>query len=313
MGGWNNLWCEKYRPETLDEVVGQDLIVTRLKRQPKMDYLFHSAEAGTGKTSVARALARELAFTIHEFNASTKNQRGIEFVEEDVIPLVATNNPAMIIFLDEADQLTNAAQSALKGVIENASCMFILTCNDINKISQWLKSRCVLMEFDTIDDEAILARLTYIMNKEDRWVDYVHLNRIIHAHTGDLRNCINALQAIAYMSEEDRDKYTKTLYSEGFDYERFLRICFNDRDVESAVAMFDGRNPRQIIRQIFDFATNHPSNKSESVMAVIEAAIVSERDFINGVMPEVIVWNFCRILCSGFIGRTDLGQNNPKR
>lgn len=313
MSGWNNLWCEKYRPETLDDVVGQDLIVSQLKNAPEMNYLFHSAEAGTGKTSLARALARDLGYTIHEFNASTKESRGIEFVEQDVMPLVAINNPRMVILLDEADQLTTAAQSALKGVIENASCIFILTCNDLNKISVWLQSRCLLQRFDAIDDEQILARLTYIMKQEGKWVEYKHLQRIIRAHTGDLRNSINALQAVACLSEEDRETYTLLLASDGFDVHRFLNICFRDKDIDSAVALFANRDPRLTIREVFEFATNNPSPNSDNVMAVIEASIVSERDLINGVLPEVVVWNYCRILCSGFIGRTDLGQNNPKR
>lgn len=310
---WSKLWCEKYRPETLDDVIGQELIVAQLKNVPEMNYLFHSAEAGTGKTSVARALARELHYTIHEFNASTKASRGIEFVEQEIMPLVATNNPRMVILLDEADQLTTAAQSALKGVIENASCIFILTCNDLNKISVWLQSRCLLQRFDAISDEEILARLTYIMKQEGKWVEYNHLQRIIRAHRGDLRNCINALQAVSPLNEEERETYTLMLANEGFDVQRFLNICFRDKDIESAVKLFANRDPRQTIREVFTYATNNPSQNTEYVMTVIEAAIVSERDLINGVLPDVVVWNFCRILCLGFIGRTDLGQNNPKR
>ena len=134
------IWSQKYRPTTLNDVVGRDDIVAQFNMVIQ-NFLFHSQEAGTGKTTIARALANDLGYQIHVFNASTKNERGIGFIEEELIPRTRTGNHEQIFLLDEADQLTDAAQSALKGVMENAHGYFILTCNNLAKVSPWLQSR----------------------------------------------------------------------------------------------------------------------------------------------------------------------------
>ena len=85
------LWVEKYRPEKVEEVLGQEQIVAEIRSLIESDnmqhFIFYSPEPGTGKTSMAHAIAKELDYQVHRFNASSKKQRGIEFVEEDIAPL----------------------------------------------------------------------------------------------------------------------------------------------------------------------------------------------------------------------------------
>ena len=138
------IWAEKYRPKELHEVLAQDSVVSEMKSivngdAPMQHYLFHSPEPGSGKTTVGRVMANELGYQLHEFNASTKKQRGIDFVEDDISPMSRIGQWETIFLLDEADRITPTAQDALKGVIENAQGYFILTCNDLNKVSPWLK------------------------------------------------------------------------------------------------------------------------------------------------------------------------------
>ena len=136
------IWAEKYRPKELDEVLAQESVVSEMVSivrgdAPMQHYLFHSPEPGSGKTTVGRVMANELGYQLHEFNASTKKQRGIDFVEDDIGPMSRIGQWETIFLLDEADRITPTAQDALKGVIENAQGYFILTCNQRNHSHRW--------------------------------------------------------------------------------------------------------------------------------------------------------------------------------
>ena len=147
-----NIWWETHRPATLEGFVGQPSIKAEFElvlsgEAPMQNYIFSSRGPGTGKTTLAQIIATTLGYQIHKFNASSKKTRGIEFIEEYIIPLARSGLNEVIIFLDEADRITTQAQDALKGVIEDSTCYFILTCNDINKVSPWLQSRCQVRTF----------------------------------------------------------------------------------------------------------------------------------------------------------------------
>jgi len=149
----NDILIEKYRPHNLSEVIGQDLIIKRLKKYVEtknMPHLLLSGSAGTGKTSTSIALAKELyekgwQSNFMEINAS--DERGIDVIRNRVKDYAAVssigNIPFKIIFLDEADALTNDAQGALRRTIEKytSSCRFILSCNYSSKIIEPIKSR----------------------------------------------------------------------------------------------------------------------------------------------------------------------------
>tara|TARA_R110002020_G_scaffold23154_1_gene77406 strand:- start:1076 stop:1984 length:909 start_codon:yes stop_codon:yes gene_type:complete len=294
------LWVEKYRPSILSEIIGQDNILAEFKEickgAPMQHFLFHSPEAGTGKTSLARVLAKELGYEIHQFNASSKKQRGIDFIEEDLIPLASAGFAETIFLLDEADQLTPAAQSALKGVIENSTGYFILTCNDLSKVSRWLKSRCQLRNFKPISQEAMLSTLESIAGRESISITVDDAKTICSKHAGDLRNAIGALQAYAYMDERNRSNFILSLGDAGINSKRFLRLCFKERSAVLAFGELDLDKPRDSVHEVFRFATESEASQ-ESKMKVIEASITTIRDLINGVEPEICLWNFVRILC----------------
>tara|TARA_R100000742_G_C4279596_1_gene104652 strand:- start:1235 stop:2182 length:948 start_codon:yes stop_codon:yes gene_type:complete len=305
------VWSEKYRPTRLENIGGQDSVIVELTaiaagEGSPQHYLFHSAEAGTGKTTVARAFANELGWPIHEFNASTKRMRGIEFVEEEIIPL-SNGGGKLVFLLDEADQLTSAAQSALKGVIENTDGIFILTCNDISKVSSWIKSRVAVRHFSPIDYDWMSHIIRHIATLESLALEENWTRRIIKSNKGDLRSAINTLQALSCVPEDMREAFTLELNDDSMNHKLFLQLCFRDRDVESAVALLLGRDVRKTVRSIFEYAINSEAS-AESKMKVTEAAIISERDCINGVLDEIVKWSFCSMLCAGFIGRWGTGE-----
>ena len=292
----SEVWWEKYRPKKLSEIVGQDHLIYEFANvidnpDSMQHYLFHSKGAGTGKTTMAHVLANSLGYNIHTFNASSKRQRGIEFIEEDIIPLSRLGMKQTIFFLDEADRLTPQAQDALKGVIESASGYFILTCNDINKVSPYLKSRCQVREFRPISVESMLQRLSMICVDQG----YSHcsgVRTICEKHQGDLRNAIGALQAFYTTSEPDQ--FIRDLQDKDVNVNAILKLCFKEKAHDLAVKEFSD-SVRKDIHSIFRYAVENKGQQA-SKMKVIEAAIISERDILNGVNEEIVLHNFVRLL-----------------
>tara|TARA_R100001443_G_C3357152_1_gene178218 strand:+ start:1140 stop:2051 length:912 start_codon:yes stop_codon:yes gene_type:complete len=295
------IWAEKYRPKILDEVLSQDSVVSEMRAivsgdAPMQHFLFHSPEPGSGKTTMARVMADELGYQLHEFNASTKKQRGIDFVEDDIAPMSRIGQFETIFLLDEADRITPTAQDALKGVIENAQGYFILTCNDLNKVSPWLKSRCQVRTFKPIPDDLVMERLKHICVQEAVEMTEDDLLIIIKKHGGDMRNAIGALQAASYLSPIDRQQFIASISTPTIDAGSVLTICFKMGNVPEAVKILSQAPAREAIHQVFLKAIEANITDHEKKMLVVEASIQARRDLINGVPEVYVIWEFCRFI-----------------
>jgi replication factor C small subunit len=214
----NLMWVEKYRPEKLDEVIDQKEIIRGLKNLIKnpeeIPHLLFAGPAGVGKTTTALCVAKgllgeEWQRDTLELNAS--DERGIKMVRERVKEFAAvmkltTNNkednrPFRIIILDEADEMTQEAQTALRRIIEDSSrtTRFIFICNYLTQIIEPIQSRCVVFRFTRLTNEDIVDHLKVICQKEGVKYDDKALTQIYAATSGDLRHSINILQAAAGM------------------------------------------------------------------------------------------------------------------
>lgn len=214
----NLMWVEKYRPEKLDEVIDQKEIIRGLKNLIKnpeeIPHLLFAGPAGVGKTTTALCVAKgllgeEWQRDTLELNAS--DERGIKMVRERVKEFAAvmkltTNNkednrPFRIIILDEADEMTQEAQTALRRIIEDSSrtTRFIFICNYLTQIIEPIQSRCVVFRFTRLTNEDIVGHLKVICQKEGVKYDDKALTQIYAATSGDLRHSINILQAAAGM------------------------------------------------------------------------------------------------------------------
>lgn len=207
------MWAEKYRPKTLDEMVNQREIVERLKSFVKAKNVPHCIFAGppgTGKTTAALCLARDLYGEnyreyIMELNAS--DERGIDVVRETVKTFARVRAigeiPFKIMILDEADNMTADAQQALRRTMERytETCRFILCANYSGKIIEPIQSRCAPFRFTYLPREEHDKYLRYIAENEGVALLDEGLDAIYEVCGGDLRRAINTLQAAASLGK----------------------------------------------------------------------------------------------------------------
>ncbi|AUG48678.1 replication factor C small subunit [Haloarcula rubripromontorii] len=204
--GREEVWIEKYRPQTLDDVMGHENIVGRLKSYVSRNDLSHmlfSGPAGTGKTTCATAIARELYgddWREHFLELNASDERGIDVVRDRIKNFARTSFGGVeyrIIFLDEADALTSDAQSALRRTMEQFSnnVRFILSCNYSSQIIDPIQSRCAVFRFSPLADDAVAEEIRNIAAQEDIELTEDGLDALVYAADGDMRKAINGLQA----------------------------------------------------------------------------------------------------------------------
>jgi len=195
----NNLWVEKYRPSSLNDLVLDPLhkdIIHKFLKEGNIPHLLLSGGVGTGKTTIAKILINTLDCDSLILNASS--ERGIDVVRNKIQMFASMSSfkKWKIVFMDEADLLTPESFFALRNIMETYSqnTRFILTANYINRIIEPIRSRCQIMEFKALPKEFINKKLSDILAKEKIEYDNADLDILIETYYPDIRSMINSLQ-----------------------------------------------------------------------------------------------------------------------
>lgn len=196
----NNIWFEKYRPKTFNEILGQHEIVKTIQNKiNNLPHMILEGRVGIGKTTLVTVLVKELGCDMLELNGS--DERGIDIIRGKVLTFIrhlSFNKKIKIVFFDEADSMTSEAQLCLRTIIEKYSfnTRFIFACNDIKKLIEPLKSRCKTFSFKPITPEDMIKRLRFIISNENLSISEYQLKEIIDNSKGDFRKAINDLQSL---------------------------------------------------------------------------------------------------------------------
>lgn len=268
-------WVEEYRPKRLKDVIDHEEHISTLKKLNKKKQfpnLLLSGPPGTGKTSTIMACAKHLykenySLMVLDINAS--EERGIDVVRHKIKNFIMAkgiyteNQPLFkLVILDEADAMTEDAQSMLVNIIEKYihNARFCLMCNYIKKINPAIQSRCTIFRFSPLKREFIIEKIRDISKKNNFEITNDGINTLIKIANGDMRKVINTLQAthmafekvnmvnickcIGYPYPEDIEKIHKLLINED------IKKCYNEME---KIIKENGYSLMDIVHEIFNY------------------------------------------------------------
>jgi len=239
----NTLWVEKYRPQTLKDYIGNDLLKEKVQSyldNNDVPHLLLYGKAGTGKTTLAKIIAQTIECDMMVINASDENN--VETVRNKVKNFAsgAGFKGFKIIILDEFDYMTPNAQAILRNLMETFSrhTRFILTCNYHEKIIEPILSRCQTFAVNPPSKKEVAVHVTEILNKEGIRFDIKDVADIISSFYPDIRRVMNTCQLQSSKGELKVDKQT------------ILQADFKNKIIDLLASGEEKRNAYMQIRQI---------------------------------------------------------------
>ncbi|MFH1439649.1 MAG: replication factor C small subunit [Candidatus Woesearchaeota archaeon] len=263
------IWIEKYRPCSFDEIKGQEDIKRKVQafiKQGNMPHLMFSGPAGTGKSTMAIVIAKQMFSenwrqNFLELNAS--DERGIDVVRHKVKDFARTRAlgdvPFKVIFLDESDALTKEAQQALRRTMENytQTCRFILSNNYSSKIIDPIQSRCTLFRFKPLQKKDILEIVETIVKYENIELDDKARSALFEVSNGDCRRMENILQSCAAIDNKITEEIVFSMASvaKPKEIQEILELAIKNKFIEARDKLLNamlryGLSGQDIIKQI---------------------------------------------------------------
>jgi len=272
----NTLWVEKYRPQTLKDYIGNDLLKEKVQSyldNNDVPHLLLYGKAGTGKTTLAKIIANTIECDYMVINASDENN--VETVRNKVKNFAsgAGFKGFKIIILDEFDYMTPNAQAILRNLMETFSrhTRFILTCNYHEKIIEPILSRCQTFAVNPPSKKEVAVHVTDILTKEGIKYDIKDVADIISSFYPDIRRIMNTCQLQSSKGELKVDRQT------------ILQADFKNKIVDILASGDEKRNAYGQIRQLVG------DNKVNDFAELYSALYERLDDYANGNTANVIL------------------------
>ncbi len=300
------LWVERYRPRSIEDCILPESVkkqFTQFINKGEVPNLLLSGSAGTGKTTIARALCNELDCDYIIINGSDEG-RQIDTLRTKIrqfASAVSFEGKTKVVILDEADYMNrDSVQPALRAFIEQyaENCRFIFTCNYANRLIEPLHSRTTVIDFKLApSDRPVLAakflkRMEYILDTEGVEYSQRVLAELLNKHFPDYRRVINELQryAVGGIIDEGVLSNFQELNSKA------LLECLRSKDwkkMRQWVANNVDTDPQAIFRQIYDILLPEVSSPPNLVVLIADyqykAAFVADQEInITACLTEIM-------------------------
>ena len=270
----NTLLVEKYRPSTLEHYVGneniKEVIQKYLNQNDIQNFIFYGG-AGTGKTTLAKIIVKNLDCDFLYLNASDEN--GIDTIREKVKGFASTASfkGIKVVILDEADFITIQGQAALRNVIEtfSRSTRFILTCNYIERVIDPIQSRCQVLKIIPPSKLDTAKHTAWVLDQEEISYETDDIKSIVNQYYPDLRKMLNTIQSSTINSKLLLDKDVLVSSNYMLSVIKELSTSKNWKNIRQIIADSGVKDFEELYRFLFDNSSKYASNREGSVAIIL--------------------------------------------
>jgi len=270
-----DLFVEKYRPQDLDGFIGDQTVRNKIQEYLKegtLQDLLLFGPAGTGKTSLAKLIVKQLGADYLYINAS--DERGIDTIRDKIVPFASSIgfNGLKVVILDESDYLTAQAQATLRNVIEtfSSSCRFIFTCNYLDRIIAPLQSRCMAFGITPPSKKEVGQHVLRICESEG--IDYTKedLGQIIITHYPDIRKILNTVQGSLKGGKLVLD--SKSLKNTEFENQviQGLKNKINLKEIRQIIADSGATQFESLFRTLYDNVEEYTTKIGDAIIIIAQ-------------------------------------------
>ena len=270
----NTLLVEKYRPTTLEHYVGneniKEVIQKYLNQNDIQNFIFYGG-AGTGKTTLAKIIVKNLDCDFLYLNASDEN--GIDTIRDKVKGFASTASfkGIKVVILDEADFITIQGQAALRNVIEtfSRSTRFILTCNYIERIIDPIQSRCQVLKIVPPSKLDTAKHTAWVLDQEEISYETDDIKSIVNQYYPDLRKMLNTIQSSTINSKLLLDKDVLVSSNYMLSIVKELSTSKNWKNIRQIIADSGVKDFEELYRFLFDNSSKYASDREGSVAIIL--------------------------------------------